>query len=254
MFFSTLAVHGLYDTGRRRQRTMYSKLKLRNEQQVLAIAKKSGRKAYVLRLGHVAGSYQNINKVWRAEIEAGPVRLANPDRHSNVTFTATIADALCAIGEGRAGPPGLYDLVNVPQWSWREIYRVRLTFWGFRFIEKIDSSEVAAAGEAHRTGIANLSTHALATINSLGLKELAAKMAAELPNMFNEFLIAEHRVSRARADISELARHPTMKNPAQLWPAIITKNLTGLRETRKLFVDGVFAVERSGGWRWPADL
>jgi hypothetical protein len=33
-----------------------------------------------------------------------------------------IAEALLAISQGRAGPPGRYDLVNEPQWTWRDVY------------------------------------------------------------------------------------------------------------------------------------
>jgi nucleoside-diphosphate-sugar epimerase len=252
VFFSTLAVLGLDGISSGRSRTMYSKLKLRNERQVQVLARKSRRRAYVLRLGHVAGVYQNINQMWRAEIEAGPVRLVEPERRSNVTFTETIADALCAIGEGRAGPPGLYDLVNQPQWSWRGIYTHEAERLGVRLVILPPRSP----NETDRAATATVSLKGmmLAMISRLGLREKALKLASELPDTLNESLKAEHYVSRARAEIAELSQLPPIRNSAQLWPAINGNHLTGLRETMSLLVDKVFVTDRGGAMRWPADL
>jgi len=249
-FFSTLAVLGSDGTSGSGGRTMYSKLKLRNERQVQALARKWRRRAYVLRLGHVAGAYQFINQLWRSEIEAGPVRLIDPERHSNVTFTETIADALCAIGEGRAGPPGLYDLVNQPQWSWRDIYTHEAERLGAPLVI------VSSRDETDRKSTAAMSLKAriLAIIDRLGLREKAQMLVAELPETFNESAKAEHNASRARAEIAKLTHLLPIRNSAQLWPAIAVNNLTGLRETKSLLAGKVFVTDREGTKRWPPDL
>ena len=122
VFFSTLAVHGEYSPDGRRQSTFYGQLKRQNEAQVRRLSRQKKRKAYVLRLGHVMGDYQRLNELIRDEISNPPVFLPYPDRLSNVTATVTIADALLAIASKRAGPPGIYDLLNQPQWNWREVY------------------------------------------------------------------------------------------------------------------------------------
>ncbi len=123
VFFSTLAVDGSFTEDGQRQRNAYGDIKLRNERLVEKLAASSARRAFILRLGHVAGSLQGITDVVRRDIASPPAVLPDPDRHSNLTYTAAIADALDAIATGRASAPGKYDLVNVPQWTWREIYQ-----------------------------------------------------------------------------------------------------------------------------------
>ena len=250
VFFSTLAVLGLSDPGQRRQSTMYTKLKLSNERQVLEAAKKHGRRAYVLRLGHVAGTYQSINQLFRSEIESGSVALIEPAKASNVTFTEAIAEALQAIAQGRVGDPGLYDLVNTPQWTWQEVY----AYEAQRLGRTLDVSRAIGSPPRPRAS-RSLKSLGLRAVTHFGLKEKALQLAAELPGSFNDALKAEHFVSRVRSEISALVEpaRPS-QNSAQLWPGVDVNNLPGLGETRTLLETKAFDINVPGRQPWPNDL
>lgn len=249
VFFSTLAVHGAIEQGRSRK-SAYSNLKLNNERLVVSLARALGRKAYSLRLGHVAGVYQKSTHLCREEILNPPVVMPDPDRHSNVTHTVTIADALLAIGSGRAGPPGRYDLVNVPQWTWREVYEREADELGVEL--KLETLDTQPA-QRLRPGVRTMEI-VFGTIRRLGLRERLTRIAAGLPGSVNDVMIAEHYVNRVRSEIAALHRPPALRNPAAFWPALEIHSLEGLQFTRDLFSSSAFPMEHRRITRWPADL
>lgn len=252
VFFSTLAVLGNFDERKRKQRTLYTKLKLQNEKQVLETAAQSGQRAYVLRLGNVGGLFQGISAVWRNEIKAGPVVLIDGERKSNVIFTVTIADALCAIGNSKAGPPGLYDLVNVPQWTWREIYEYEAARLDLPVTFEADPT----AGTVQRPrATPSLKGAAVSAITSLGLKDLGLRMASRLPASMNDAMKAEAYVNRARAEIAQLMPAARTAQASQRWPGIEEKQLAGLARTRDILGlwDGVGTLPDATK-RWPQDI
>src|SRR5262249_34497613 len=100
----------------------YAREKLACERLAVRLGHKLRKKVYVLRLGHVCGELQGITNLIRDEIAAGRVRLPAPDRKSNVVYVATIADAILQAAAGELGEPGVYDLLNSPQWTWKEVY------------------------------------------------------------------------------------------------------------------------------------
>jgi nucleoside-diphosphate-sugar epimerase len=248
VFFSTLAVHGSFDEKGRRHRSVYGDLKLRNERLVSRLAKASRRKAYILRLGHVAGAYQGMTALCREEITSPPVVLPDPERLSNVTHTVTIADALIAIGTGRVSEPGRYDLVNVPQWTWRQVYEK----------EAVELERVARFHEPAAQATTPLRVRskelAFGAIHSLGLRNSLTRVLAILPSSSNDALRAEYLVGRARSEIAALLQTYSIRNPAVLWPAINVRPLGGLTRTDALFTTNAFRVIRNAVTRWPADL
>jgi nucleoside-diphosphate-sugar epimerase len=250
VFYSTLSVHGQdYENGRSKV-TSYGKLKLRNEMLMTRLAKKLGRKAYVLRLGHVAGTYQNITQLWRKEFHVPPVIMPDPERHSNVTHTVTIADALLAISSGRAGPPGLYDLVNMPQWTWRDIYEKEAKDLGVEL--ELETADVNLASRLHiGTRIKEI---LFGTINQLGLRERLMRMSTNMPGAVNDVMKAEYYVNRARNEIAALQQTTVIRNSAGFWPALDIHALEGLKPTRELFDSNAFPMEHRHITRWPADL
>ncbi|SIT58144.1 hypothetical protein BQ8794_50246 [Mesorhizobium prunaredense] len=253
VFFSTLAVLGVQDTSGRKHRSLYGNVKLRNEQQILALAKKNGRRAYVLRLGHVAGVFQTITGGIRAEIAAGPVSFIEADRRSNLVYTATIADALCAIAEGRAGEPGLYDLVNEPQWTWREIYEFEAARIGSPLQEAAPISVTPMRQTSHLS-VSGLRQAGVTAVQRLGLKQVAMRFASALPRSLNEKIQADYNMARARSEIAALAVAQPVLNPAQNWPGLQTRGLPGLRATRELLDSQVFEPSGHVDNRWPKNL
>jgi hypothetical protein len=203
-----------------------------------------------LRLGHVAGAYQGITAICRAEITSPPIVLPDPERLSNVTHTFTIADALIAIGAGRANETGRYDLVNVPQWTWRQIYEKEATE-----LELVPwFHETAAQATPRLQMLQNLKELAVGAVHSLGLRNSLMRLLAILPSSSNEVLRAEYRVDRARSEIAALRQMRSIRNPAVLWPAINVCTLGGLTRTVDLFAANAFPIIRNAVARWPSDL
>lgn len=248
VFFSTLSVHGGFDAEGRRRRTTYGDLKLGNERLVSTLARQRGQPAYILRLGHVAGSYQGLTQVCRDEILSPPVVAPDPERLSNVTHTVTITDALLAIGRGRAGPPGLYDLVNVPQWTWRQVYEKEAADLGVTLvmIDGIRDSR-PAFGRRLKRGL-------FTAIGGVRTKDVLLRMLGRLPDSFGERLRAEYYVNRARSEIAVLNRPPKPLNPGTLWPGLETRSLAGLARTEDLFASNAFPIDQRPAARWPSDL
>lgn len=239
VFASSLAVHGQYDNeGRegRRTKSYYGKLKLKNEALVSALARQTGRKAYILRLGHVAGEFQNLTDAIRKQIASGKVVMIDPERASNVTHTDMIVEALLAIASGRAGPPGLYDLLDLPQWTWREVYEheARMLHLPLK-IMKLPQPRSSSL----RSALTNLASR-------LGLRERILRGLAHLPGGFNASLTADYRVHRATAEIIALDKLQRPDNPAMYWPELPAERLAGLRRTCELINPRTYPIRVEG--------
>lgn len=254
VFFSTIAVYDRKD-GSGVFRSPYEQSKLKTEKLALKLAAAANRTLYILRLGHVAGDLQGINSIWLGEIKSGTVRLPDPERASNVTHTAAIAEALLAIAQGRAGPPGLYDLVNSPQWTWREIYEHEASKLGAPFVFE-------SAGAAGRPGLAARTLGRLRQ-TAVALRGVAAQPKvrqilerglALLPVAFNEAAKAKYSVNRMRGEIAALNPPSEITNTAALWAGLPVKLLPGVRPTREALALPEFQLGDPVGPRWPADL
>ncbi len=230
VFLSTLAVHGEYDLKGHRRRSYYGQMKLANERQVRRLARRAKRRAYILRLGHVIGAYQGMTEVIRSEILDPPVQLPFPERLSNVTATVTIADALVAIAENRVADAGTYDLVNLPNWTWREVYAYEAQQIGWPLV----SSRPSSRCEQSRSLLSMLISHVARSAGPTRIRELTLEALGWLPASVAASAKATYATVRARREIAELVSMRSVTNSALLWPAIKVKRLPGLQETRKL--------------------
>jgi nucleoside-diphosphate-sugar epimerase len=246
VFFSTLSVRGTYDDEGRRSRTFYGEMKKANEHLVSLLSKRLGRKAYILRLGHVAGQFQNVTDLIQREITAGPVSMIDPDRPSNVTFTEMIAEALLAIASEKAGPPGRYDLVNLPQWSWREVYAHEAQKLGRPL-------QIETAGDK-RSSRASLGRKAIEMAGRMGLKEQLLRGASHLSGRINMRMKAKYYVARASSEIQTLVNQCPAANNMMNWPEIPVTCLSGIRTTRELIDTRAYPIYDDGKRRWPTDL
>lgn len=247
VFFSTMAVYDRRD-GSSSLRNPYEQNKLKTEKLAMRLAAQAGRRLYVLRLGHVAGDLQNINGLWREEILAPPIRAPDPDRASNVTFTAAIAEALLAVAQGRAGPPGLYDLVNSPQWSWREIYAHEAAKLGAEL-----QIEAMAAPGAPSSPAARVKNWARRMAASPRVRPVLERALALAPVSFNERTKARYSVNRMRGEIAALAPQEPIRNGAALWAGLTVNPLPGVRPTREVLALPEFHAPGQVGPRWPSD-
>jgi len=122
IYFSTMSVYG---DARAHQkivfRDLYGREKYRCEKVARAAGNKYGVDTFIFRLGHVCGELQGITREIRHRVASPPVQVQGLERASNTVHVATIADAVLKAAAGRVAP-GTYDLMNRPQWSWKEVF------------------------------------------------------------------------------------------------------------------------------------
>ncbi len=252
LYFSTLAVYGDPILGRTiGLRTSYGREKLRAERYAMKLGRRHGKPVYVLRLGHVLGALQAISGQIRDEIAvAKDIPWAGGGK-SNTTHTVTIADAIAKIAAGIIATPGVYDLVNFPQWSWAEVYADEARAAGLTFVPSRSATVLPPKSGTARellrriTGLFSGST----TVREIGLR-----LAARLPLATNQWLQARHFRARALAEIAALtARMPATE--AVNWREFPETRLKGLTPTHELIAQNVYCIaDGAPAKRWPADL
>lgn len=249
VFFSTLAIHGQFGPGGERAQNAYGDLKLRNEKYFARAVARSGNPGFILRLGHVCGEEQNITHLMRSEIAAGDVLLDDPERPSNTTHVVAIAEALLAIAEGRAGPPGRYDLVNEPQWTWRQCYAHEAAVTGRSLsIRRVHARPIRRPSLVHR-----IAAQALAAVDRLEIKPMLERILPSLPSALVARIKVSHAIRSAQQDIAALTRSEAPSNAASWWPALEVHPLPGVRNTAGLIDDGPF-LGKPPARPWPSDL
>jgi nucleoside-diphosphate-sugar epimerase len=249
---STLMVHGDPRPGRWiRYRNPYGRAKLAAEGRVRAESRRFNKPGYTLRLGHVCGPLQNISNKIRREIAAGQVVLPDVDTPSNTVYTVTIVDAIASILAGKERP-GAYDLTNVPQWSWRQVYDFEGRCSGQPFQPSIVPRGSPSSFSSHTRQMIR------ATLSRLGrtesVRQTLEKCLALAPKAVNDRAQATWYRTRARAEIAALAATPT-PSPELSWIRMDIRPLSCLRPTEVLIADGAYARMTDGaGCRWPKDL
>jgi dTDP-4-dehydrorhamnose reductase len=253
IYFSTLAVYGDPALGTLwRIRSAYAREKLRCEHLALRLGRRYRKPVYVLRLGHVTGSLQAISHLIREAAAAGPISLPDPARRSNTTHVATIADAICAIAAGRERP-GLYDLVNVPQWTWHEVV-------GWEAAERGVESRIDASvhtGDDDTPLMRRLSRRLASWVAAHPTaKEYALQALAVLSPALNRKAQAMNAVSRAAREIAALSPPPRVVTDAMNWRELSGPALATLTETRQLLIAerSRAAAERGKQTPWPDDM
>jgi len=100
---------------------LYGHEKRRGELLCQRIAGGKGKSLFILRLGHVFGEIQGISLTLREMMRNGALCLDDTQRESNVVYVSTIADCIVSIARGDICVPGIYDLMNRPQWPWQQV-------------------------------------------------------------------------------------------------------------------------------------
>jgi nucleoside-diphosphate-sugar epimerase len=199
--FSTQSVYG--DPGPNRWvrwRNPYGRVKLATERQVRLQSSRTRKPAFILRLGHVCGTLQEISSTIRASIRAQSVYLPVNNRSSNTVYTAAIIGAIAQIIAGGARP-ATYDLMNTPRWTWREVYEYEAAVCGFPLAPQIVESPSPSWQSAIITTVAR-SAGRLATARPV--RDLFAKLFAYVPESMNARAMAWWYARRARTEIAAL--------------------------------------------------
>ena len=250
LHFSTISVYGNgRGGGRFGLRSSYGAAKLRVERLAAMHSRGTGKRLYILRLGHVLGPLQGLSRIITDEITAGEVCIPFPDRASNTTFTATIADAIIKAAQGKLGKPGVYDLLNVPQLTWREVYETHAEQAGLPLTTSLGTQAHKSRG-AFSNGLA-------AVIHSINhrpfVRQQAMRLLAFASSDHNQRIRAMHLAEKARSEIQTL-RPAVRWNQALEWRETGSKFLTSLAPTKPLLADPRYRPAAVPDvQRWPSD-
>lgn len=251
--FSTQSVYGDPTRGAWiRWRNPYGRAKLATEHRLVARSRRAGKDAYVLRLGHVCGSLQEISLTIRDSIRDGDAVLPFTDHPSNTVYTAAIVGAIRQVVNGGVAP-GTYDLMNTPSWTWRQVYEYEAQLIGAAlpaFRVGADPSP-ASPGRAVLSLLRWLSSQVLA---ARWIVDTGTKLFAYAPGRMNGRAMAWWFARRARAEVAALNSSESppehlswVRNGVNFFPADVP--------TRAL-LDELPVAPGSHHQRqpWPADL
>jgi dTDP-4-dehydrorhamnose reductase len=202
--FSTQSVYGDPSPGRRiRWLNPYGRVKLTTERRVRSTQRRTGKPAYILRLGHVCGSLQEISHAIRVQIRDGDVVLPAEDCSSNTVYTAAIIGAVDQIARGGV-KPGTYDLMNSPLWSWREVYAYEASVGQMPLAPRVVAGTDRRSWRAVVSSMAARSAAALAS--AAPVRNFVSKSFAYVPHTLNARAMAWWYMRRARTEIAALRR------------------------------------------------
>jgi len=250
IYFSSVMVAGDPRPGvRLRRRSPYGACKLRSERIAKRAAARYKNPLYILRLGHVCGELQNFSLNIREEVRREEVALPSPQALSNTVDVATIADAVQSIIAGRQSP-GTYDLMNVPEWSWRKRYEHEAARAGVSL--RWHSGGAIAAGR-NSSPVRSLigGVAGLATVP--GLRTILSRLAACLPRWINDRGQAWWFLRRARAEIA-IVRASEAPADHLSWVPLGSVFLKGLTPTEKLLSEAHNQIPAVPADNWAADL
>jgi nucleoside-diphosphate-sugar epimerase len=110
--------------------TTYAYIKRKAEKVVGTLSAKYNLKGYNFRLGQVHGFLQSVNGSYREKLAVNEtIRLdGEPGDAANVIFISSIADAIIKVVNEQARP-GMYSLVNMPQWTLAELYSFYMRYY-----------------------------------------------------------------------------------------------------------------------------
>lgn len=249
--FSTQSVYGDPRAGKRiRWRNPYGRAKLATERRVRMESRRAGKAAYILRLGHVCGAHQEISNTIRSAIRARSVVLPARNRSSNTVYTAAIIGTIEQILAGKT-PPGTYDLMNAPRWTWREVYEYEAEVCKV----PLDAGLIHSSPRSWRSAmLAPAARLASAFFAAQPARDLLAKAFAYLPASLNRRAMAWWYAKRARNQIAALSI-----------PCEIAEHLSWAENGRHYFPAETSTAELLRSWShkslaphqgtpWPDDL
>jgi nucleoside-diphosphate-sugar epimerase len=234
-----------------RWRSPYGRAKLATERRIKRCAWRSGKRAFIFRLGHVCGPLQQISLGIQEEILSGEVVLPVGDVASNTVYTVTIRDAILAV-INRNVVADTYDLMNKPQWTWRQVYEFEASIYRRTVtFEQAQSSPKLSIG---RTVALEIRKAVAAIAQNTWLRELAASMIGYVPERASRRAQAAWYTMRASSQIALLlsVRHAA---PHLSWVANGVKFMPDLPTTLSTMASEPYrALAGKEVGVWPDDL
>ena len=102
-------------------KSSFEKEKIHLEKLLLSESKKNNKRAFIFRMSQVFGENQPRTNYFRKSLSSNKVQVqVSPEKKSNIVHTLTIKDAIMKCLENQY-LPGIYSLVNSPQWTWKNV-------------------------------------------------------------------------------------------------------------------------------------
>ena len=254
IYFSTMSVYGDPEVGQLFPiRNSYGEDKLVCEGLATNAGSRAACETFIFRLGHVCGDLQGITKQIRHLLQSGqPVQLPDPERGSNTVYVTTIVDAILQVAGARV-LPGCYDLMNVPDWSWREVFEFESLRVGIRVeFERIPDKHTKLAPRALAHNL--IGPVMIWVANSIFMRRVMGRVLPKLPIDLYRRLKAIYAIKSAGADIERLneRRHPL---DAVFRKPVGKRYVGALSPTRQLFGRPEYRLlDLSHGSVWASDL
>jgi nucleoside-diphosphate-sugar epimerase len=252
IYFSTMSIYGDKRVDQLVAfRNSYGAGKIACERMALAFGARAGQPTFVFRLGHVCGALQNISRQIRSLITSGVVALPDLSRGSNTVYVATIDDAVHQVVRGSVRP-GTYDLMNVPQWSWQELFEYEAQTLGIT--ARLVSRPVAKSRPLRKLPTL-LNAIALQLARSSVGRRMGSRLIGHLPVRWYERIRAHFAVRSARAQIQQLGERQSEPMDAFMREPIVPHALPTLNPTRVLLDQMAVAAPLTDRRApWPNDL
>lgn len=103
-------------------KSSYGKEKTHLEKLLLSESKKNNKRIFIFRISQVFGENQPRTHYFRKILSNDKVLVSiSPEKISNIVHIQTINDAIMKCLENNY-TPGIYSLVNNPQWTWKNVF------------------------------------------------------------------------------------------------------------------------------------
>jgi nucleoside-diphosphate-sugar epimerase len=247
---STQSVYGNAAPGRWRWRNPYGRAKLATERKLRQACRAARRQCFIFRLGHVCGPLQNISADIRERILCGEVILPRDDGASNTVYTVTIRDAVVMAMSAKFSP-GTYDLMNVTQWSWRQVYEFEAAAVGVEL--QAEYVDVPSRPSTLRRLVGSFSRPMHALADQPWWRDLIASTIAYMPVRLSRHAHAWWHRSRARREMAALSR-PLLLPQGLDWRANGSHFPPGMPATEESLAARAYDSLLSTDRCWPDDL
>ncbi len=252
IYFSTMSVYGDARAYQRIVfRDVYGSEKRRCEKIARDLGEQHGVGTYIFRLGHVCGELQSITLEIRRRIAVQPILVPDLDRASNTVQVASIVDAILMVAAERVRA-GTYDLMNVPQWSWKEVFEREGREIGVTPRFHVCSEKTGAHSVSSLTSIAK-SFIMEAARNPL-VRRVGSRLLALLPARWSHLLKSSYSTKAAAGEIAKLLSTQKPMD-AVLRRPVGRRFVDGLTPTIELLCRSEFRLpDHDPARSWPDDL
>ena len=177
--------------------------------------------------------------------------LPENDLASNTVYTVTIVNAIMSVLAGNERP-GEYDLTNVPQWTWRQVYSYESDRCGRLFAPQRVPLPVSQGFLKQIPLRAGRTMRRWARTTTV--RRTLENWLAIAPAALNERAQASWFKMRAGAEISAISAFPILA-PELSWIRLDRHSMTSLKPTANLLSEDPYKdLTANIRNRWPKDL